>query len=144
MTLQENIQIRSLGMDSTTNGGEHHWKFLERENLLRTIDNSTPSKKYLCLISGLDRHQASLIFQLCLGHVGLNQHLFGKEKDEKIHTNSRCNRDLWLTAKKLKSAVRKAVSNKCKQALCYECYCRRYFYQKGSYQVLSDLELKSR
>ena len=96
---------------------QRHWKISERENLLRTIDNSTPSKKYLCLISGLDRHQASLIFQLCLGHVGLNQHLFGKEKDEKIHTNSRCNRELWLAAKKLKSSVRKAVSDKHKQAI---------------------------
>ena len=32
------------------------WKSSERENLLRTIDNSAPSKKYLRLIRGLDRH----------------------------------------------------------------------------------------
>ena len=38
------------------------WRNSERENLLRSIDNSTPSKKYLQLISGLDRCQASLIF----------------------------------------------------------------------------------
>ena len=43
-----------------------HWKFSERENMLRTIDNSTPSKKYLCLISGLDHHQASCYERLRL------------------------------------------------------------------------------
>ena len=52
------------------------WKNLERENLLRTIDNSAPSKKYLQLIAGLDRRQASLLFQLRSGHIALNQHLF--------------------------------------------------------------------
>ena len=40
----------------------HRWKSSERENLLRTIDNSAPSKKYLQLIRGLDRCQASLLF----------------------------------------------------------------------------------
>ena len=54
----------------------HRWKFSERENLLRSIDNSMPSKKYLRLISSLDCHQASLIFQLRSGHITLNQHLF--------------------------------------------------------------------
>ena len=55
---------------------QRHWKNSERENLLRTINNSAPSKKSLCLILGLDRHQASLLFQLCSGHIGINQHLF--------------------------------------------------------------------
>ena len=40
------------------------WKGSERENILRTIDNSALSKKYLQLISGLDQCQASLLFQL--------------------------------------------------------------------------------
>ena len=35
-----------------------------------------PQKKYLRLISGLDRRQASLLFQLRTGHITLNQHLF--------------------------------------------------------------------
>ena len=172
---------------------QRHWKNSERQNLLRTIDNSAPSKKYLQLISGLDRHQASLIFQLRLGQIGLNQHLFrihkvespvcpqcqgimvesvkhflldcphyrnechvlqrklhcntgslsfllsspvavmpllkfghstgrfksffGKEKDDEIHTNSRRNGELQLEAKKLKSSIRKAVSDKRKHAL---------------------------
>ena len=39
-------------------------------------NSSAPSKKYLRLISGLDRRQASLLFQLRSGHIGLNQHLF--------------------------------------------------------------------
>jgi ribonuclease HI len=40
------------------------WKSSARELLLRTIDNTTPSKKYLNLIKDLDRRQASLLFQL--------------------------------------------------------------------------------
>ena len=52
------------------------WKSSERESLLRSIDNSAPSKKYLHLISGLDRCQASLLFQLRSGHIALNHHLF--------------------------------------------------------------------
>ena len=44
--------------------------------LLKTIDNSTPSKQYLHLISSLDHHQTSLLFRLCSGHISLNQHLF--------------------------------------------------------------------
>ena len=58
------------------------WKNLERENLLRTIDKSAPSKKYLRFISGLDRRQASLLFQLRTGHIALNQHLFRIHKAE--------------------------------------------------------------
>ena len=55
---------------------QHRWKSSERENLLCSIDNSTPSEKYLWLISGLDHQQASLLFQLCSGHIRLNHHLF--------------------------------------------------------------------
>ena len=61
---------------------QRHWKNLEKKNLLRTIDNSTPSKKYLQLISGLDHRQASLLFQLRLGHIAFNQHLFHIYKAE--------------------------------------------------------------
>ena len=52
--------------------------------VLKSIDNTTPSKKYLCLISGLDHRQASLLFQLCLGHIGLNQHLFHITKSDTL------------------------------------------------------------
>ena len=58
------------------------WKSSERKNLLRSIDSSAPSKKYLHVISDLDRRQASILFQLCTGHIGLNQHLFHIRKAE--------------------------------------------------------------
>ena len=64
------------------NRWRRRWKNSERENLLRTIDNSAPSKKYLRLIKGLDCHQASLLFQLRSGHIGLNHHLFHIRKSE--------------------------------------------------------------
>ena len=50
--------------------------------MLRSINNSAPSKKYLQLIRDLDRRQASILFQLCTGHVGLNLHLFRIRKAE--------------------------------------------------------------
>src|ERR1700723_3854828 len=72
------------GTCSATNSYKNRWrcrwKNYERENLLRTIDNSVPSKKYLRLIRGLDQHQASLLFQLWSGHIGLNHHLFRIQK----------------------------------------------------------------
>ena len=174
-----------------------HWKSSERENLLRTIDNSAPSKKYLQLISGLDHCQASLLFQLRSGHISLNHHLFriqksesptcplcqgitvqmvkhflldcphyrnerhvlhrkprhnagsllfflsspvavlpllkfvhatwcfksffGKEKEDKIHTNSHRNGELRIAAEKLESSIRKAVSDKHKQVIAQLC-----------------------
>lgn len=55
---------------------EHRWKCSPREDLSKMINNSAPSKKYLWLISNLDRRQASIFFQLCSGHIGLNHHLF--------------------------------------------------------------------
>jgi ribonuclease HI len=54
----------------------HRWKSSPRANLLRSINNSTPSKKYLRLIAGLNRRQSSILFQLRTGHIGLNHHLF--------------------------------------------------------------------
>ena len=58
------------------------WQSSPREDLLKSIDNSAPSKKYLHLILGLDRRQASLLFQLRSGHIGLNQHLFRIRKSD--------------------------------------------------------------
>jgi hypothetical protein len=61
---------------------EHRWKSSPREDLLKTIDNTAPSKKYLWLISDLDRHQVSMLFQLRTGHIGLNHHLFRIRKSD--------------------------------------------------------------
>ena len=52
------------------------WKNLPRTRLLNSIDNSALSKKYIRLITGLNHRQVSILFQLCTGHVGLNQDLF--------------------------------------------------------------------
>jgi len=51
-------------------------KLSSREDLLRSIDNSAPSKKYICLTKLLDCRQSSILFQLRTGHIGLNHHLF--------------------------------------------------------------------
>ena len=40
-----------------------------------SFDKSTPSKNWLKLVANLSRAQASLLFQLCSGHIGLNRHL---------------------------------------------------------------------
>ena len=61
---------------------ERRWKLSPRETLLRSIDNTVPSKKYLRLIKNLDRRQASILFQLRSGHIGLNQHLFQIRRSE--------------------------------------------------------------
>ena len=42
---------------------------------MRLIDKSTSSKKWLKLVANLSRAQASLLFQLRSGHIGLNKHL---------------------------------------------------------------------
>jgi hypothetical protein len=58
------------------------WKKSPRYNTLKSIDNSAPSKKFLHLIKNLDRRQASILFQLHTGHIGLNQHLFRIRRSE--------------------------------------------------------------
>ncbi|KNZ81413.1 hypothetical protein J132_00652 [Termitomyces sp. J132] len=40
------------------------------------LDKSLPLKSYMQLISNLSRHQSTLLTQLCMGHLPLNQHLF--------------------------------------------------------------------
>jgi ribonuclease HI len=61
---------------------KRRWKSSPRENLLKSIDNTAPSKKYLRLIKDLDRRQASILFQLRSGHIGLNLHLFRIRRSE--------------------------------------------------------------
>jgi ribonuclease HI len=61
---------------------KRRWKGSPRFTLHRPIDKSAPSKKYLKLIKGLDRCQASLLTQLRTGHIGLNHHLFHIHKVE--------------------------------------------------------------
>ena len=74
--------LRQSHSDTFKSRWRRRWKSSERENLLQTIDNSAPSKKYLRLIKGIDCHQASLLFQLRSGHIGLNQHLCRIRKSE--------------------------------------------------------------
>jgi len=61
---------------------KRRWKNSPRYKLHRAIDNTAPSKKYLTLLQGLDRRQASLLTQLRTGHTSLNQHLFRIRKVE--------------------------------------------------------------
>ena len=61
---------------------KQHWKTSPRHDLHRPIDKSAPSRKYLKLVKGLDRRQASLLTQLRTGHIGLNKHLFRIRKVE--------------------------------------------------------------
>ena len=74
--------LRQNNMTKIKKHWEHRWKSSPREDILKSIDSSAPSKKYLCLIAGLDRRQASLLFQLRSGHIGLNQHLFHIRKSD--------------------------------------------------------------
>ena len=61
---------------------ERRWKLSPRQATHKSIDNSAPSKKYLWLVKNLERSQASILFQLCTGHIGLNQHLFCIRRSE--------------------------------------------------------------
>jgi ribonuclease HI len=61
---------------------KRRWKSSPRAKSLCSIDNSVPSKKYLKLTRDLSRSQASILMQLCTGHIGLNQHLFRIKKAE--------------------------------------------------------------
>jgi ribonuclease HI len=58
------LALRQANTDSLKKRWDRRWKSSAREDLLRSIDNSAPSKKYLRLIKGLDRRQASILFQL--------------------------------------------------------------------------------
>jgi ribonuclease HI len=58
------------------------WKRSPRYKLHRTIDKTAPSGKYLALLKGIDRRQASILTQLRTGHIGLNKHLFRIRKVE--------------------------------------------------------------
>jgi ribonuclease HI len=74
--------IRQENMEKLKKCWERKWKTSARETLLKAIDNTAPSKKYLRLIRDLDRKQASLLFQLRLSHIALNHHLFRINRSE--------------------------------------------------------------
>ena len=69
-------------MTSLLKTWKRHWKGSPRYAQLRSIDKLAPSKKFLGLIKGLDRCQASLLTQLRMGHISLNRHLFHIHKVE--------------------------------------------------------------
>ena len=74
--------LRQGNSAKLTKRWERRWKSSTRESLLKGIDNTAPSKKYLRLTKGLDRRQASLLFQLRSGHIALNHHLFRIRRSE--------------------------------------------------------------
>jgi len=74
--------LRQGNMAKLSKRWTRRWKSSPRESLLKTIDNTAPSKKYLRIIGDLYRRQASLLFQLCSGHAGLNHHLFRIRRSE--------------------------------------------------------------
>ena len=70
LALQQNY------IDKLKKHWECRWKSSPREDLLKAIDNSTlsvdnstPSEKYLHLIAGLDHRQAFLPFELHMVHA---------------------------------------------------------------------------
>src|ERR1700683_2319735 len=71
--------ITALHQDFAARLGKHwsrHWKTSQHTKVLHSIDNSATSKKFLWLTKDLNCSQASIIMQLCTGHISLNQHLF--------------------------------------------------------------------
>src|SRR6202040_3330321 len=73
------LSISALRQENTVKLAKHwtrRWKSSARESRLGSINNTGPSKKFLRLIKVLDRRQASLLFELCSGHIGLNHPLF--------------------------------------------------------------------
>src|SRR6202040_3108317 len=79
------LSISALRQGNVAKLSKHwmrRWMSLPRESLLKTIDNTAPSKKYLRIIRDLDRRQASMLFQLRSGHAGLNHHLFCIRRSE--------------------------------------------------------------
>lgn len=61
---------------------KRRWKRSPRYLLHRSIDKSAPLNKFLTLIQGLNRRQASIMTQLRTGHTSLNHHLFRIRKVE--------------------------------------------------------------
>ena len=74
--------LRQNNITKLKNHWERRWRLSPREDLLWSIDNTAPSKKYICLTKSLDRRQSSILFQLHTGHIGLNHHLFRIRKSE--------------------------------------------------------------
>lgn len=70
---QVSSQTRPQPTDQRTS--EHGLQDLSMHRMSPCSWPSVPSKKFLKLIADLPHHQASFIFQLCTGHVPLNNHL---------------------------------------------------------------------
>ena len=64
--LRSNIQKRWL----------QHWKVSPRYTKTRAVDSTTPSNKWLKLVTSLSQAQASIVMQMCTRHISLNKHLF--------------------------------------------------------------------
>jgi ribonuclease HI len=56
------------------------WRKSPRYRRMQDIDRSLPSDKFLKLTETLNRHQASLLIQLCTGHAPLQEHLHRLQK----------------------------------------------------------------
>ena len=57
------------------NRWKHRWKLSPQYRKTHSINKSTPSKNWLKLVTNLLQTQASLMFQLHSGHIGLNKYL---------------------------------------------------------------------
>lgn len=68
--------IRQAHTDHLRKRWARSWKTSPRFTLLKSIDNSPPSRKFLKITRTLTRRQASVLVQLRTGHSALNQHLF--------------------------------------------------------------------
>ena len=53
--------------------------------VIRKIDPSMPSKKFLCTVEDLPKRHASILLQLCTGHAPLNKHLPCITKSPSLH-----------------------------------------------------------
>jgi ribonuclease HI len=68
------------------------WRESPRFGRLNEIDRSMPSGRFLKLVEGLNRHQASILMQLRSGHAPLQAHLFRMQKADSA-TCQECRRE---------------------------------------------------
>lgn len=68
--------LRQEHREEMTRQWTRRWKRSPRYQRISAIDRTAPSKKFLRLITGLNRRQSSIITQLRTDHIPLNRHLF--------------------------------------------------------------------